>query len=345
MKKVARQDSMQDIIITMMDKNEIKTVAEKATTNQARNWLRQFGLVYEIACIATVTALSYWKESVSIYWMQLLTGCVLIQLYYYWRVSIKRSVFSFLKQQDGELEQILNGLKNNTLTTIKNVNTKLSLEDVEKISELIKKNKSLITLNLYGKRLGDKGLICVANAVKFNSSVRYLYLSTNEIHDAGVIGLCEAIKQNDSLREIGLSNNNISDVGFTKLIKACESKKIQAIYIHQNPVYDVKSVEVLLHSLKFNLHLFDFDLYGLPVWENYLAARMVFYRSKRNQRVYFYKYYALLVLLYSKHSNASIHGLLTNGSNVMDLGRFSIHAIIFDYLHEKPPHLRETRKI
>lgn len=119
------------------------------------------------------------------------------------------------KLGDAGVVAIANALKTNTsLKIVLDLSDNdIGDEGAEALAEMLKVNSTLECVEIYYNHIGIKGAKALADALKINTSLTDLDLEQNDILDEGAIALADALKINGSLTEIRLTANDIHDDG------------------------------------------------------------------------------------------------------------------------------------
>jgi hypothetical protein len=110
-------------------------------------------------------------------------------------------------------------------------------EGVNKLVEIIKKNKTLKKMYLSYNEIKDEGAKALAELIKESKSLKTLIIYGNYIKDEGAKALAQEIEESESLHTLDFSYNEIKDEGAKSLVKALlKSKSLNKLNLSKNNI-------------------------------------------------------------------------------------------------------------
>ena len=116
---------------------------------------------------------------------------------------------------------------------------KLSPEDVESLSSMLKTNHTLLNLNIGYGNIDSIGAHHITDRLKCNNTLRELNMSHNPIGNDGAIALAQMLRVNKSLSVLDLSNCSITELGVRQLANPlCANSSLKTLNLSYNTVKD-----------------------------------------------------------------------------------------------------------
>ena len=116
---------------------------------------------------------------------------------------------------------------------------KLSPEDVESLSSMLKNNHTLLNLNIRCGNIDSIGAHYIADGLNCNNTLKELNMSHNLIVDDGAMALARMLKINKSLTVLDISECSITEVGVRHLADAlCANSSLKTLNLSYNAVTD-----------------------------------------------------------------------------------------------------------
>lgn len=102
-----------------------------------------------------------------------------------------------------------------TIRKIKVTNTKISLNDCKRLSNILKKQNSVSEICLSNCQINDNGFHILLNAFRVNSNgtVSNFDFSNNQLSDIAINYLVKFLQAKDLFKNINLQSNSITDRG------------------------------------------------------------------------------------------------------------------------------------
>lgn len=149
-----------------------------------------------------------------------------------------------------KLDELVNYIDNNTQPELYLERKDIKDDEVNIISQALKKNSSFTKINLGYNFIGDKGAKIIADALKEKNHL-FLELQMNKIGDEGIKAIKEIIAQNN-IKYLGLQWNWISKKGIETLSKVLEMNVSLTEINLRNNIIDNESAKHIARILKTN---------------------------------------------------------------------------------------------
>jgi|GEM_PF-6248649 Ran GTPase-activating protein (RanGAP) involved in mRNA processing and transport len=119
-----------------------------------------------------------------------------------------------------DLIKVIKDLNAGKIKKLNLTNSNITLEEIKKLSEVLKHNTSLEQLELCNNEIGLAAAPFIGDIIRHNSSLKKLNLSSNKLCSEGVIYIAKALEQNTVLQVLGLGGNKVSNKGAIRLAEA-----------------------------------------------------------------------------------------------------------------------------
>jgi hypothetical protein len=143
---------------------------------------------------------------------------------------------------DKAFSDVIDGLKNNTLTKLDLSNQHLGDVKVAEIAKALAHNTSLTHLNLSGNDIKD--LNEIIDALKVNKSLIELDFSNNPIKAIGLIILAQNLEKNTSLKTLILENCRLRNTAFDFAYMLRKNNTISSLIFDRNSTNQSNAINI-----------------------------------------------------------------------------------------------------
>lgn len=133
-----------------------------------------------------------------------------------------------------ELDDIIQQIHNNKLTSLELIGEKISDDQTIAIARVLQSNTSLTEIRLASNQMGHEGVIAIAAALEENSTLTTLCIDSDHIGDEGLKAFAKTLQHNTTLTMLQLMDwgAQISDESARAIAEVLESNTtLTSLYI------------------------------------------------------------------------------------------------------------------